>query len=323
VAPWLFPGTEKGAVLVLKEFAVDPGVIASSFDTCRYLLSQFGADKGRLIAKYPKTWKRLAYEAADTLPDGFQKERVVEYINCLNNDWLTLSASNRAYTAPGDPWLANARVAHVANPFAAILCDQDDPPNQLIDARTCDENTPLFSANRTQTVNRSANDLADVGRLLFQNCRTLRLIDPYFNPTRPKWRNPLRAMLALIPDITAVRCEYHVQEEDGSPSTEVLKQQLHLLAGIIPVGGSLRIIRWKEHNGGERFHRRYLLTENAGLNYEGGLDEEVGAIHTTDISVLDRTHHAQRWAEYNLDSQIYELFEPVLVVDSNGNATEE
>ncbi len=314
---------------MLKEFAVDPRVIASSFETCRYLISQFGADRGRLISKYPKTWKRMAFEAAEALPDGLKKERVVEYINNLGSDWLTLMASNRAYTSPGNPWLDNARVAHADNPFAAILCDQEDPWNQLIDANACDENNPLFTARRTYTVNRSANDLAQPAAFLLKNCRTLRLIDPYFNPNVPRWRNPLGAILALIPNIIRVECEYHLLEQEetrykrGSPPTHVLISYLERLNGIIPDGGTLRVIRWKQIPGGERFHRRYLLTENAGLSYEGGLDEATGADQTTDVSLLDRIHHAERWAEYNQDSQVYELFKPILVVDAAGNVTEE
>ena len=78
---------------MLKEYAVDPQVISSSFETCRYLVSQFGADKGRLISKFPKTWKRIAIAAADNLPDGFNKERVIEYLSGINDDWLTLIGS--------------------------------------------------------------------------------------------------------------------------------------------------------------------------------------------------------------------------------------
>lgn len=307
---------------MLKEFAIDPGVIASSFETCRYLVSQFGADKGRLISKYPKKWKRLAIEAASSLPDGIKKERVVEYINSLGNDWLALVASNRTYDTPGDTWLANAQIAHKKTPFTAIICDHDDPPNQLIDASTCDEDNPLFKTTRTCKVKRNANDLAQEAVLLLKNCLQLRLIDPYFDPNRPKWREPLAAILSLIPDITKVECEYHILERDNSPSTDELIRRLRKLRGVIPVDGVLRIIRWRERDGGERFHRRYILTENAGLHYEGGLDEEIGSNQTTDVSLLDWEHHAQRWAEYNLDSQVYELVEPILVVDYTGNTSE-
>ena len=125
-----------------------------------------------------------------------------------------------------------------------------------------------------------------------------------------------------------MECEFHIVEREGtrnkigSPSTAELVRRLQNLCGVIPVGGVLRIIRWKENPGGERFHRRYLLTESAGLNYEGGLDTSTGADQTTDVSLLDREHHARRWEEYDLASQVYEMVTPVLEVDSQGNVTE-
>lgn len=307
---------------MLKEFAVDPGLIASSFDTCRYLMSQFGADKGRLISKFPKTWKKLAIAATDHLPDGYKKERTVEYLAGISNEWLMLVASNRAYLDPAGDWLSNARAAQAEKPFSAILCDHDEPANQLIDGNTCDDTNPLFAVDRTCPVNRGAQDLAQAAALMLQNCHYLRLIDPYFDPRRPKWRNPLAAILGLIPNASKVRCEYHLMERDDSPATAETIRRLRQLVGVIPQGCAVHFIRWREKQGGERFHRRYLLTENAGLSYEGGLDEATDANQTTDVSLLDRGHHAERWAEYHLDAQVYELVEPVLCVDAAGNVKE-
>lgn len=307
---------------MLKEFAVDPRIIASSFETCRYLISQFGADKGRLIARFPKQWKRMAYDAAAALPDGLNKERVVEFLTGIDSEWLTLITSNRAYAAPADPWLDNAIAAHRENPFQAIVSDQDNPARQLLDANSLDERNPLFAAHRSCAINRTANDLAQAAVLLLQNCRRMRLIDPYFDPGRPKWRDSLGAFLSLIPDINKVECEYHLLEQDKWSTAEFIGR-LQSLRGVIPRGASLRVVRWREKAGGERFHRRYLLTNNAGLNYEGGLDPATGADQTTDVTLLDRNHHQERWNEYNVDSQVFELFEPILVVDSAGHVVEE
>jgi hypothetical protein len=306
---------------MLKEFAVDPRVIASSFETCRYLFSQFGADKGRLISRFPKTWKRMAIDAAADLPDGFNKERVIDYLSSINNDWLTLVGSGRSYENFNVDWLDNAMLAHKAQPFQAIVCELNDSQNHLIDANSCDENHPLFAVSKTCAVNRKADELAKIATLMLQSCRKLRLVDPYFNPARPKWRGSLAAILSLIPDISLVECEYHLLESDKSPSTDKFIEDLQKLNGVIPARGELRIIRWKEKAGGERFHRRYLLTENAGLNYEGGLDPEFNANQTTDVSLMDRDHHHARWAEYDHISAVYELVLPVLIIDSNGKVS--
>ncbi len=307
---------------MLKEFAVDPKTIVSSFETCRFLVHQFGADKGRVISKFPKNWKRLAIDAAGELPDGFRKERVFEYLNSINNEWLTLLPSKRRYDALGKDWISNALSAHKENPFAAIICDRDDTSSQMINAETFDPDGELFFTKKMDAVSRTAESLSLVAAPLLQNCRKLRLVDPHFKPGRQKWKDGLAAMLAYIPDITKVECEYHIHEGDDAPTTSFLKKQLQCWGDVIPVGGSLKIIRWKEKPGGERVHRRYLLIENAGLFYEGGLDPEVGAEQTTDVGLMERDLHARRWSEYDISSEVYELVQPILVVGDSGDVTE-
>ncbi|AXS81889.1 hypothetical protein D0851_01835 [Marinobacter sp. Arc7-DN-1] len=94
------------------------------------------------------------------------------------------------------------------------------------------------------------------------------------------------------------------------------------MGDVIPDGGQIRIIRWKQVEGGERLHRRYILSENAGLYYEGGLDIEEEAKQSTDIYLLNQEHHAERWNEYDLNATVYQLVTPVLEVDSQGRVNE-
>jgi hypothetical protein len=308
---------------VLKEFAVDPGVISSNYHVFRYLFEKFGAETGRLISRFPKNWKKLAIEAAERLPDGFSKERMIQRLGDIDKEgWLKLIASNRPYAAPGSSWLENAVIAHANQPFHAIICDRDDPGTHLVNGELCDADNPLLAVDTVHPVSRKANDLAWAAVLLLRNCRQLRLVDPYFDPGRPKWRDSLGAFLSFIPDITKVECEYHLLKQDKWPEAEFIRR-LQFLGDVIPAGGRLRVVRWRVKDDGERFHRRYLLTNNAGLNYEGGLDPDVGEGQTTDVTLLDRNLHQQRWSEYNLDSPVFELFKPVLVVDSAGQVTEE
>lgn len=305
---------------MLKEYAVDPKAMVSSYDTCRFLLSQFGVDKGRLIARFPKRWKRLAIEAADNLPDGLKKERVFEHLTSINDQWLILIASGRAYDSNSD-WLANAKKAHKTRPFHAILCCQDNESEQLIDVEVCDDKHPLFSISTTRAVRRTSSDIASAAGLLVENCRVLRLIDPYFDPNRPKWQSSLKAILEWIPDISKTEIECHRLEKPGSPSTTELKTHLARLRGSIPEGGSLKLVRWKEKENGERFHDRYILTNNGGLGFAGGIDPGSEG-QTTDVSLLSNDHHAARWRAFDLDAHVFELVGPVLGVDSKGVVSE-
>jgi len=76
------------------------------------------------------------------------------------------------------------------------------------------------------------------------------------------------------------------------------------LPGVIPAGIKLSVIRWKVTTGGERFHRRYILTEKGGLAFEGGLDRGADG-QTTDVYNLEADLRAERWKEYQVDSTSY------------------
>ena len=52
---------------MLYEYAVEPRAIVSDWSTFRFLLSQFGFDKGKLISQFPKQWFREVYSAATPL----------------------------------------------------------------------------------------------------------------------------------------------------------------------------------------------------------------------------------------------------------------
>lgn len=76
------------------------------------------------------------------------------------------------------------------------------------------------------------------------------------------------------------------------------------------VRASPRTIRWRQRDRGEQIHRRYVRP-----NSRGNLDDEVGAKQTSDDLLLDRNLCPQCWAEYNLDSTVYELMQAILAVD--------
>jgi len=40
------------------EYAVDPAAVTESWQNFRYLLENFGFDKGRLISDFPKDWHK-------------------------------------------------------------------------------------------------------------------------------------------------------------------------------------------------------------------------------------------------------------------------
>lgn len=57
------------------------------------------------------------------------------------------------------------------------------------------------------------------------------------------------------------------------------------LPGKLPANVQIKFFVWREREGGDRYHRRYVLTERGGIYVEGGLDRGTEG-QTTDIGLL-------------------------------------
>ena len=69
------------------------------------------------------------------------------------------------------------------------------------------------------------------------------------------------------------------------------------LPSILPAGVLLTVYRWKNREGGEKLHNRYILADIGGVSFNTGLDE--GAPGTTDdVSRLGYHTYAKRWDDY-------------------------
>lgn len=312
---------------MLKEYAVDPEVVGSDFQNCRYILSLFGIDKGRLISRFPKKWKNIVYEAAEKLPDGLKKNSILDMVNNLDKDKLVLTKSNRAYPEGVTDWLSSAIKVHKSQPFTAILSHSDDLENGVHDAELIVETDFSLQSQVTFKVRREASAMAEPLRFLALNAKYVRFVDPYFDPSQPKWRLFPQAFLRMLPTPQAVEIEYHTQfrdrpnERPASPIDKELIRRLEMFAKVLPHGSTMKLYRWRAKEIGERFHRRFVMIEkSAGVQIEGGLDvNDKNPEQTTDMTFIAGDFVRDRWADYNIDSDCFELVKPILIVDHLGN----
>ena len=63
---------------MISEYALEP-VLLNNWKDFRYLVEKFGVSEGRLIARYPKHWKRLVYESLKDC-SVMDKKRIVEML---------------------------------------------------------------------------------------------------------------------------------------------------------------------------------------------------------------------------------------------------
>ena len=275
---------------MLYEYAIEPDVL-HSWDKCRLTLNLMGFQHGRAIAAYPswKRWKKMVFEACSRNPGcgevEFQRiyEKVLEsedeFVRSLpagDYDDSILPAEQR--------WVRNAvaRQNSGAAAFRAIVATQnpESHPDVVLE-RDVDESHPKLDVPREVPVPREPRALADHVGTLVRNSRELLLIDPHFDPEKPKWRSVVRACIATAGRAVSgdARVEIHARDADGKPSPELFERACRKwIPGILPAYvESVRVCRWRIRDDGPHdFHARYVLTDRGGYRLDKGLDEEHG-----------------------------------------------
>lgn len=274
---------------MLREFAVEPEAIATSWENFRYVIEKFGVEQGLVISRYPKRWARLVIEATSGL-DDLSRKRIEEK---LRRGSIILPFGRGGYR-DADSWLGNALREHQQAPFAGIVTRESDPGRHY-QLGVRDLNDEFFAATRQGIVPRQADSLARAMEPLLQCARQLVLVDPHFDPRRPKWRKPLGAILrvAINSHNRPQEIEYHIKRKDPANADGVWQQQFRVecerhLRPVIPAGFCVRFVLWDDSDSAEKLHARYVLTDRGGLSVENGLDEGDQG-DTTDISLLSST----------------------------------
>lgn len=302
---------------MLYEYAVEPAAIAESWDTFHYLIEKFGFEQGRLIAKFPKTWKEMVYDAARHLPDGINKKRIEERLRKVDAGFFV--SSGRPYN-PQRGWIDNAVAEHRRHPFRAIIA-RDDGPNDdgVVYCSNVADDHPLMAVALDARIERTAAELAKAVEPLLRWSKDIVLVDRYFDPSAKRFRSVLREFLRLASEggRQIRRCEYHFVDGQKNPPCDAFERECGpWLQGVIPPGWTVTFFRWREKLKGEDFHARYVLTDIGGLDINAGLDEAPG--QTTDVRRMGIAVCQQRLKDFQRDAETYELVEPVLQVSASG-----
>jgi hypothetical protein len=309
-----------------KEYAVDPGTIAASWDSFLYLIEKFGFHKGRVISQFPRKWEEMVMRSAESLLPVAKKRLEVKLVSVRDQ---VLVKSGRHYEQMGS-WLKSALESHKAQPFHAVLTDCTDALHSLIIKRAdCDEAHPLLAVSTARDVARLPDALASAARFLLQNSRKIKFVDPYFDPSREKWLKTLKAFVSLSVDggrKNLVDFEYHYCEKENArptqPTAEEFKQKCgSWLRDVLANRASVVFYRWRERPRGELFHARYILTERGGLKFDVGLDAGREG-ETTPVFLVDPIFITEILEKLKRAAIVYELIEPVIQVDSSGQVTE-
>ena len=283
---------------MIKEFALEPDVLATSFRDFSYFIEKFGVAQGRVISRFPKDWKKMVYQAAQASLRGTRElSRIEVRLKEIKDD--VLIESRRPGGDGTHPWLTRALAEHARLPFSGIIA-RDNPtahPEVMISA-DLDDVDPRFQASGQEHITRTSNEIVECVSLLLNASKTVKLIDPHFNPTKGRWRR----MLGLVIDRlnsngqTGVTLEIH-RSDDGTLLGNMQGYFDTTIPNIRPAGISIQVFLHPM----AVMHNRFILTNVGGASYHTGLDDnEDGNSTPTDlVSFLAADTFSTEWATYS------------------------
>jgi hypothetical protein len=108
----------------------------------------------------------------------------------------------------------------------------------------------------------------------------------------------LLAAHGLVPELIRLHCS-------AKAELAFFEREAAKMVAWLPSGCVVEFARWRQRQGGEKLHNRYVLTDLGGVALGVGLDAgEVG--ETDDLFVLPRVQYELRWSQYVLHDGAFE-----------------
>ncbi len=303
---------------MIHEYAVDPGAVFKK-DGFWSVLKDFGIAQGRVIVECPDNdWRKQLEQSLCRARSEFGDVgflRLMERWKELIDRKGVIRRKPDSVNSAALNWLQKIVPEHCHTPFHAVLTNEtDDQIPELLSKQDIDLGDPRWNAETQKIVPRTVEALAECVALLGQVSCEILFIDPYFSEGR-KWQESLLKSLTACRahDRHFGRIEVHTSEYDEREKESRLTngQQTSKLAvfkrDLAPELSekltndiSVKFFIWKPRRGGDRYHRRYVLTERGGIYFEGGLDRGAEG-HTTDVGLLSDKVWQERWEQYQWD----------------------
>jgi hypothetical protein len=285
---------------MIKEFALEPDALVASAQDFKYLIEKFGVSQGRVISRFPKRWDRMVYEAANRNLCGTVELSRIE-IRLRQMIGNIVIDSRRDGGDGTKPWLERALAEHAGSRFAAIIATKN-PTNQpsVLVSSELDESVELFQAQSNWRIERTAQSMFASVELLLHASKTVKLIDPHFDPSKPRWKRMLSLVIAKLgsKQMAGAKLEIH-RADDGVLPKNMCSRFEPTIPDMKPSGVSVEIFLHKP----ETMHNRFVLTEIGGVSFNTGLDdnEECRAGSTTHdvVCLLEQDVYLTEYAAYS------------------------
>ena len=274
----------------------------------RFFIDKFGLGTGRIVSRYPGSWKRQVWDEFEKTFSGSpgEKEQARGRIEELIKRFA--SPMTKRSGAPDDSihWLVNAEKEHERKPFHAILA-HDNPrqnPSVMLENDILDLIPPSdWEVPKDVPVQRQAGDMADCVAPMLRCATRILFVDPNFDPYQEKYRKPLDEFLRRVDRRRdAITIELHTGNHRGRTQPQEVaqfrRQCKEFLPHIIPTGLEVIVHYWKERLGGKELHNRFIFTDIGGVSFLHGLDCDLGGGSDDIISRLDVRSYSREWRDY-------------------------
>ena len=277
---------------MIKEFALDPDAITSSYREFCYFTEKFGVSQGRVISAFPKKWRKLVCDSALREHKGkVEFSKIVERLNKFGSD--IVFDTGRPSGEGSQTWIDRALVEHARKPFAAIIsATAVDHPDVLLKDEI-DEENPRFKAARQCAIPRTAQALIGCAEFLIRHAKIIKLVDPHFDPTKPRYQRPLEQICSLLPGSKAI-VEIHRSDEIAN---DELIRRFQQSVSMLPAGVKMQLHIYEK----AQMHNRFIITESGGLIYGVGLsdNEDGGGAPDEEVTLMETTVKNTRWNDYS------------------------
>ncbi len=317
---------------MIYEFALEPELVARWHDRNEYLFfdEKFGLRARRIVAVYPRNWKKLVWEAFDKSPAAADQNAQMRMTELIQYLWQN-SVRRPSTFSEVSSWLARAEKEHLERPFHAIIATSNPRGRSFIitDRELVKTGHELWNIPDGYPTPRNAEDIAKAVLPLMQLCRHAVIIDPHFDPGKQRFRRTLAAILTtcsknvcgtksiqveLHTSIDRIfedweRDEYRDQDEEAKAYQYFVSECQSRLSPLIPNGVEFKVIVWKQRTGGEKLHNRYLLTNTYGVIFGTGSDESENpdSKESDDIVLLEEGQYLMRYRQYTGTPPAFDL----------------
>lgn len=328
---------------MIYEYALDPNLVVNwAINGTGRVVGQFGMDQRRLLSEFPKDWTGQAYgefykhfEYDDTSLEFQNAQPEFEtYVQLLTDHTVR---RNRTID-DSKSWLDEAVREHSSRPFHAIMashtgegsCTSVITPNVIDDIRDGRWYLPTIASAR-----KTAAEIAQAVAPLLKVANKIALIDPYFDPSEPRFLTTFEEMMKIAfgasrcietwPSVTIMTNVYQVhRQRDGeftaSQKANVAGDLTHKanqhLPGLLPKGACVDFYCLENPPSGDAFHNRFVLTDVGGVIAPYGLDDfSSGATHNAkdDLHPMSKGVYEERWKQYVEKRDISIIGNPVRV----------